>query len=177
MTPTPAKPTHILACDPGLHGALALYTLNTRQIHVWDIPIADGQVDPRALAASIDAALFSAGIKPAEVHGAIENVSSRPRQAHAFTFGLSTGIVHGVFGTMGIDYSTVPPGQWKPAMGLRKALGETQDQNKTRARELAMKLWPELAEEFKRVKDDGRAEACLIARFVGNSIDNKLKLE
>jgi hypothetical protein len=50
-------------------------------------------------------------------------------------------------------------------MGLRKMLNESQAQNKTRARELAVKLWPGMAEEFHRVKDDGRAESALLARW------------
>jgi hypothetical protein len=54
-------------------------------------------------------------------------------------------------------------------------LNETQAGTKARARELASRLWPEHAAEFKRVRDDGRAEACLIARFwiTKNWGDNK----
>jgi len=173
VTPTP---THVLGVDPGVKGALCLLNCNTRAIVVFDMPTSNGQVDPRALAAAIDAALFSAGAKPAEVHGAIENVNGRPRQAHVFAFGLSTGIVHGVLGAMGIRFSLVQPAQWKSACGLRRGVNETQASTKARARELAVKLWPEHAAEFYRVKDDGRAEAALIARYFANiCIDNKKK--
>lgn len=168
MTPTPI-PTHVLAVDPGVHGAICFLTVSTRRVQVWDMPLnPDGQVDPRALAASIDAALFVSSAQIKRVHGVVELVSSMPRQAGAFNFGRSTGVVHGVFGAMGIDYSLVFPSQWKGAMGLYKTSGETQEQNKTRARELASRLWPDLAASFRRVKDDGRAEACLLARYFSN---------
>jgi hypothetical protein len=47
--------------------------------------------------------------------------------------------------------------EWKKANGLVK-------KPKSASRGLAMELWPDAAPLFKRVKDDGRAEACLIAR-------------
>ena len=86
-------------------------------------------------------------------------------QAGAFNFGVFAGCVHGVLGALGMPMSLVSPGVWKPAMGLRRGLNESQAQNKTRARSLAIKLWPEKASEFARVKDDGRAESVLIARY------------
>jgi crossover junction endodeoxyribonuclease RuvC len=96
---------------------------------------------------------------------AVELVSSMPRQAGAFNFGVSAGVVHGVLGALGVPMVLIPPGVWKPACGLRRLTNESQVQNKSRARELAAKLWIEQADLFKRVKDDGRAEACLLARY------------
>lgn len=169
MTPTTHSPTHILGVDPGLSGALCLYEISSRYIWVYDMPVTDGRVDPSKLADTVNAACFAAGVScMTQVHGAIENVSGMPRQRGAFNFGVSVGAVHGVFGALGIQYSLVSPSEWKGAMGLRRLANETQDQNKTRARELAMELWPGYATAFCRVKDDGRAEACLIARFFAN---------
>lgn len=162
-------PTHTLAVDPGLKGALCLYEIATRGIRIYDMPVTDGRVDPVRLASMINTACFIAGISSsAQIHGAIENVGSMPRQRGAFNFGVSAGVVHGVFGALGIPYTLVSPNEWKGAMGLRRLVNETQEQNKTRARELATKLWPDHAAEFSRVKDDGRAEACLLARFFVN---------
>lgn len=49
------------------------------------------------------------------------------------------------------------PQSWKRVYDL--------DKNKTAARERAQQLFPDMQDQFKRVKDDGRAEAMLIANF------------
>ena len=165
--PVAPNPTHILGVDPGLAGALCLLSIQTKAIEgVFDMPTSDGQVDPTKLAAIVDQLKFRAN---RHIHAAVELVSSMPRQAGAFNFGRSAGVVHGVLGALNIPMTTVSPNVWKPAMGLRRGLNESQAQNKIRARELAVRLWPEQAGLFARVKDDGRAEAALIARHFINS--------
>ncbi len=160
------KPQFVLGVDPGLAGALALYEISTKNIHIFDMPVTDGRVDPAKLAAIIEMCKVRGSI-----HAAVELVGGLPRQAGVFNFGVSAGVVHGVLGALGIPYTLVSPNEWKGAMGLRKLPNESQDQVKTRARELASRLWPEMAAEFKRVRDDGRAEACLIARHYANRLD------
>lgn len=160
-----AVPTHILGIDPGLSGALCLYEIATKRVRVFDMPTSDGRVDPTKLAQIIDQCNFQAG---RHLVAAVELVSSMPRQAGAFNFGVSAGVVHGVLGALGVPFTLIQPVQWKGAMSLRRAVNETQAQNKTRARELAIKLWPEVPGEFTRKKDDGRAEAALIARYYAN---------
>lgn len=159
------KPTHVLGIDPGLSGALCLLRLSDKQISLFDMPVTDGRVDPAKLAGIVEMCKMQGSIA-----AAVENVSSMPRQAGAFNFGRSAGVVHGVLGAMGVPMELVSPNVWKGAVGLRKLVGETQDQNKTRARELASKLWPANAAEFKRIRDDGRAEACLISFFHAQKI-------
>lgn len=158
------QPTHILGIDPGLSGALALLDLQTRKVtQIWDMPLQDGKVYPEGVAIIID---MAKGIASAQgsLHAAIENVNSRPGQAHMWAFAMSVGIVHGCLGALSVPFSLIQPAQWKSSCGLRRLPTETQADTKTRARRLASKLWPEHAAEFKRIKDDGRAEACLIAR-------------
>ena len=159
MTLAPNIPQLILGIDPGLHGALALFNIQTHQIQVFDMPIKGGQVDGAMLAAIVDTCKCWGPIV-----GVVEQVGSRQRQAHAFSFGLATGIVHGVLSALSVPFSLLQPAQWKGAVGLRRLTDEAQRQNKARARELASKLWPAQADLFKRVKDADRAEACLIAR-------------
>lgn len=160
------KPTHILGIDPGLAGALCLLHVQSKAIdQIFDMPVTDGRVDPAKLATIIDLCEFT---RTGVMHAAVELVGSMPRQAGAFNFGVSTGVVHGVLGALNVPYTLVPPNQWKPAMGLRKLPNESQDQNKSRARALAIELWPEHAEVFKRVKDADRAEAALLARYFAN---------
>ena len=155
-------PTHILAIDPGLSGALCLLCLADRSIQAFDMHVTEGRVDAAKLAAIVDQLNFQAG---RQIHAAVELVSSMPRQAGAFNFGRSVGVVHGVLGTLGIPMTLVSPNVWKGAMGLHRMPGESQADVKSRARFLAQKLWPAQAALFARVKDDGRAEACLIARY------------
>ena len=130
------------------------------------MPCKDGRVSPEGVAMIVD---LAKGMSGGNLVGVVENVSSMPRQAGAFNFGRSAGVVHGVLGALGVPMELVSPNVWKGAMGLRKMAGETQDANKSRARELAVKLWPSQADLFKRVKDDGRAESALLARQYVNS--------
>ena len=51
----------------------------------------------------------------------------------------------------------VPPSTWKKALGL------SADKNASRQR--AIETWPEHVRTFARVRDDGRAEAALLALF------------
>ena len=127
------------------------------------MPTKAGEIDGAALAFIVEMCELRAG--SAGLHAVIENVSSRPGQAHQFSFGRGFGMVLGVLETLGVGYSLTSPAQWKPAMGLRRLPDESQQQNKSRARQLASKLLPEHADKFVRVKDDGRAESYLLGRF------------
>jgi crossover junction endodeoxyribonuclease RuvC len=158
-----ARPLFALGIDPGLSGALCLLRISGFTIEsLLDMPVTDGKVDPAKLAAIIDQCSFQAGRR---IHAAIEQVGSRPHQAKAFSFGTGFGMILGVLGALGVSYSLLQPAQWKSACGLRREADESQANTKTRARELASRLWPEHAVEFAKVKFDGRAEASLIARF------------
>lgn len=164
-----ASPRFILGIDPGRQGALVLLdTFRPADSIVYDMPVDDQGVQAAKLASIVGEVIqFCAGqVGPsADIHAYVENVNSRPRQAGAFAFGLSTGIIHGVLASFSIPFTLVAPSQWKPSMGLRRAADETQDQNKDRARALASKLLPDLAHFFARKKDDGRAEALLLALY------------
>ena len=156
------RPSYVLAIDPGMKGALCLLCLVDKSVQVYDTPTKDGTVDGVELTAIVDQLNFQTN---RQIQAVVEQVSSMPRQAHAFSFGLSTGKIHGVLDALAIPYTLAPPSQWKPAMGLRKLPNETTAQNKSRARDLAARLFPNYAAEFARVKDDGRAEAALLARW------------
>ena len=156
--------TYILGIDPGMGGALALYDHPTMPI-TWDMPVSlDGGIDAVKLA-KITASLAK---NCPGITAVVERVSSMPRQAGAFAFGLSTGVIHGCLASAGIPFELVSPSVWKAKMGLTKFPGETYAENKTRARALATQLFPALAPQFKRVKDDGRAEALLLAVYWAN---------
>lgn len=157
------KPTHILSVDPGVKGAICLLCVATRWIRVFDTPVIEGQVDGIKFAAIVDMLKFE--IDPGVIYGVVELVSGMPRQTGSFNFGRSAGVIHGVLNALGVPYSLISAAQWKPALGLRRLTNETQGQNKMKARELAMKIFSNHTAEFKRVRDDGRAEAALLSFF------------
>ena len=155
------RPTHILSIDPGLSGALALLNCQTKAIEfIADMPVTSGKVDPVKLADLVDFCKTRGSI-----HAAVELISALPRQTGGSNFAISAGVIHGVLGALRVPYSLIPAAQWKPAVGLRRLPNESQSENKSRARALATKLWPERAADFAKVKFDGRAEACLISRW------------
>jgi crossover junction endodeoxyribonuclease RuvC len=90
----------------------------------------------------------------------LEAVSSRPGQGvrSVFNFGHCLGTIEGVLSALGVPYQLVNPSAWKRRAGLT-------GKDKATSRSLAMQLFPDHAERFKRVKDDGLAEAALIAKF------------
>jgi crossover junction endodeoxyribonuclease RuvC len=91
----------------------------------------------------------------------VELVGARPGEGAvgAFAFGRSRGVVEGVLGALGVPVTFIAPTSWKRAVGLPAG----RDGAKDAARSEAIRRWPDQAGLFARVKDDGRAEAALIA--------------
>lgn len=87
----------------------------------------------------------------------LENVNAfRGSSAQsAFAFGRAFGVVEGAAESLWLRVETVSPARWKAAMGLGRDKGAS--------RALACRLWPDRRDDFKRAKDDGRAEAALLA--------------
>jgi crossover junction endodeoxyribonuclease RuvC len=144
----------ILGADPGKKGALALVDLGGHLIDVIDMPDATGS----ALGAHIRGFLEDHG--PHHVQTAwVEKVGSMPGQGHmnVFTFGAGYGALLGALGALRIPVELRTPNVWKKAMRCSADKGSS--------RQAATQLWPDHARLFARVKDDGRAEAALIAEY------------
>jgi len=143
----------LMGIDPGVSGALAVLD-GERLVDVYDMPtMQDGkrrQVNAAAVAKLIRAH------SPAAV--VVEAVHSMPGQgvASSFAFGQSLGAIHGVVAALGIPLHTVTPQSWKRRAGL---IGTAKDQ----ARAKAQQMYP--GAPLARVKDQGRADAILIARY------------
>jgi crossover junction endodeoxyribonuclease RuvC len=142
----------IVGVDPGKSGAIAIVDINGELVDACDMPVVDGLVSPAMLASYEGWRTL-----PRRFHAVIEDVHARPGQGvtSMFSFGRSVGVVEGVFGALGVPVTRVTPTKWKKAMGLGK--------DKDESRRRAIELWPTQARLFQRVKDDGRAEAALIA--------------
>ena len=145
--------TAILGVDCGLSGAWALLDDSGRLVAVGDMPASDGAVSAHLLTTELDMPDVDewARVAVVEIAGAMpgQGVSS------TWKFARATGVVEGVLAGLGWPVHTVTPATWKRGLGLGK--------DKAASRAMAARLWPDMADRFKRVKDDGRAEAALIA--------------
>jgi crossover junction endodeoxyribonuclease RuvC len=143
----------IIGIDPGVSGAIALLHGRGELVSVHDMPVHDSRVDGRAVAAHI-------GVKNPMVKMTcvVENTQPMPKNGSvaSFKLGMATGVVLGCIQTLQHPLVRIRPQEWKKTMGLIK-------KDKNASRGLARELWPHLADEFKLVKHDGRAEAALIA--------------
>jgi crossover junction endodeoxyribonuclease RuvC len=141
----------VIGCDPGQTGAFALVDDTGALVDIYDMPVVANEVSPQLIAELGFGFDIDAGC------AVIEDVHSMPKQgvASSFKFGRSKGVVEGYFAGAGISLRYVSPAKWKRDLHL------TRDKGVSRQR--ALELWPEKAGLFKRVKDDGRAEAALIA--------------
>jgi hypothetical protein len=144
--------TIIMGIDPGISGAVAFYfPIAPSRIAVDDVPVAGGEINTAELARQI------------RIHrptmAVIERVSAMPGNGAVsmFNFGRSYGDVRGVIGALDIPLHFVTPQKWKKHFGL------TSDKDQSRLR--AIRMFPAVADQFKRKKDDGRAEAALIALY------------
>jgi crossover junction endodeoxyribonuclease RuvC len=92
-------------------------------------------------------------------HAFVELVGAMPGQgvSSVFAFGKSFGVVIGVLAALDVPFTFVAPVVWKRAFGVPAA--------KDGARARASQLMPAAAHHWTRVRDDGRAEAALIAYY------------
>lgn len=147
----------ILGIDPGASGALAFFNLEAGTLEIVDMPTVQvkrgaklkNEISPQMLAAIICAR------KP--VVAIIEKVGAMPGQGSSsmFQFGRGVGMVEGVLAALHVPTDYVTPQQWQKAVGAR----DGKDGNRQRAAE----LFPAYAHLFARKKDDGRADAALMA--------------
>jgi hypothetical protein len=145
-----------MGIDIGVAGALALLDEAGGLIEIADMPVLRDGPKNRA---SVNAPLLAEIVYRWHAGAAyIEYVGARPGEGAvgAFAFGRSRGVVEGVLGACGVPASHIAPASWKRGLGLNFA-------GKDASRSEAIRRWPNHAALFARVKDDGRAEAALIA--------------
>lgn len=156
----------IIGMDPGMSGAIAFLSESGELIGVEDMPIFTrirrvGGKDQKKNHVNVHVLGDMVRQHVADGSSAIiELVGPMPRDGamQAFQFGFGAGALHGVCGALGLSIRTATPQAWKKHFGLLKA-------DKGASRHLATRRFPARADLFKRVKDDGRAEAVLIALY------------
>ncbi len=149
----------VAGIDPGKTGALAITHLDG-YVECFDVP----KINLRGKEVPAWHAWFDTwqnGLLLADVEQiVIEDVSARPGQGvtSMFTFGRTLGFVHAIAVASGASIQFVTPSVWKGKMGLLNS-------SKGASREKASALYPKARDLLGRVKDDGRAEAILLAHY------------
>jgi crossover junction endodeoxyribonuclease RuvC len=145
-----------LGIDVGLNGAIAL-VVDGELISVVDMPTVtlDRNGKAKRQVSVPELVQIVKDFDPTDAF--VEKVFAMAGQGvtSVFSFGRSLGVVEGVLTTMKIKTTLMTPQTWQ------KGLGMTGGKDGSRAR--AMELFPEQTALFKRVKDDGRSDAALIA--------------
>jgi crossover junction endodeoxyribonuclease RuvC len=157
----------ILGVDPGLRGSLALlYAKDRRLLSVTDVATrmhgSKRQLDAEALAIYLEMYVGRISFAVVEDVSAMTYTDAEGRvrgqgAAASFSFGFSAGVIEGSLAALGITIKKVRPAVWKTLLGLGSS--------KSDSISLAKKKFPDHLESFKRQKDDGRAEAALLAWF------------
>jgi crossover junction endodeoxyribonuclease RuvC len=168
-----------MGIDPGKTGALAMRSLDG----LWrgvDCPLVETSTKTRTnkktgkkttTVKKESSPILMAGlirdVRDAAVHKDarlvvfVEKVSAMPGQGvtSMFSFGRNFGQWEGAIAALGCEIHYVTPQRWKKVMLADAPKG------KEAARMKALQLFPYLAEELKRKKDNGRAEALLIGEY------------
>lgn len=145
----------ILAIDPGLSGALAFYYPIANVVRVYDMPRVENEIDAAALVAIIQ--------KHKPTVAVIEKVGPMPRDGvrQAWRFSAANAVAKTACALLNIPTSLVSPAVWKAGMSVKGG-----PEGKEQCRAMALRLFPTCADQFARKRDQGRAEAALLAYHV-----------
>jgi crossover junction endodeoxyribonuclease RuvC len=152
--------SYFVGIDPGLNGAIAYFDTTEGHLSIVDMPTFEvkrnnkmkREVSPIGVAHAMGLARKVDGV-------ILERVGAMPGQGvtSVFSFGRSFGILEGVLASERIPFTIVTPQEWQKAAGVRGG----KDGSRMRAGE----LFPNYANLFARKKDDGRADAALMAWY------------
>ena len=137
----------LLGIDPGVSGAFAVLDTVENRVTTHDMP--DTTAALHSLVMSLPPVRICILEKP--YYPKIIGTANVARIAEAF------GKIVSALTWRDIPTEQVAPAKWKAALNLNS--------NKAASREMASQLFPEDAAQWARVRDDGRAEAALLAWF------------
>jgi crossover junction endodeoxyribonuclease RuvC len=147
----------ILAIDPGAKGALAFFDMEKGVLNIVDCPTVEvkrgakvkTEISPQMVSGIIASRSPTLAI--------LEKVGAMPNQgvSSMFQFGRGVGMYEGVLAALQIPVTYVTPQAWQKEMNVRGG----KDGSRARAAE----LYPAYASLFAKKKDDGRADAALMA--------------
>ena len=142
--------------DPGVSGAVGFIDPDGGFAAVADMPTLVQTTGRRLVDAGALADILR---RKAPAFVLVERVGPRPGEAAsgAFSFGHTYGSILAVLATLGIPHDVVQPAVWKRKAGIPPGA------DKAASISTAKRLLPGAADHLARVKDDGRAEALLLA--------------
>lgn len=139
--------TFVLGIDPGKKGAIALLDRETNTVQTWAMPATTRELHD--LLADIPILKICVLEKP-----------FYPRMigtANAGRIGEAYGILKGALAWLDIPFREVRPAEWKKSLNIPA--------DKNAARQRASEFFPLNSDQWPLVKDDGKAEAALIAWY------------
>jgi crossover junction endodeoxyribonuclease RuvC len=155
----------IIGVDPGFTGAVAFLDSKSMSLSVYDMPTLQVK-SGKKMRSIIDLHALNDLLEPEEYDTTIawvEQVGAMRGQGvtSMFRFGEGFGALQMGVIAKGHQMITVTPQRWKKHFGLP---GKSKE-GAALARALAANRFPANASQFARVKDDGRADAALIALY------------
>jgi crossover junction endodeoxyribonuclease RuvC len=164
------KAAAYVGIDPGLTGALALYAPQVHvpfagsqpMVEVFDTPLIEVNGKRTINLWSLSKMLSTWSDIWDIKQVVVERVNAMPGQGvtSVFSFGFSAGSAQQAVASAGLPLTLVHPATWKAQYGLRGGR-----ENKDASRAKASQLLPTFANMWARKKDDGRAEAVLLAHY------------
>lgn len=147
----------ILGIDPGAKGALAFFDPDKGTLDVLDTPTVEVKRGAKTKTEISPQMVFAIIRARNPTHAVIEKVGAMPGQgvSSMFQFGRGVGMYEGIIAALEIPLTYVAPQTWQKSLACR----EGKDGNRARAAE----LYPAYANAFAKKRDDGRADAALIA--------------
>lgn len=146
----------ICGIDPGLSGAVGFVTSAGEFVAVYDMPTLPTTTGRR----QVDAAELAEILREhSPTFATVERVGARPGEGPtgAFSFGHTFGSITAVLATLGLPHDLVQPATWKRRAGIPPGA------DKGASVAVCKRLLRKAADHLTRVKDDGRAEALLLA--------------
>jgi crossover junction endodeoxyribonuclease RuvC len=165
-------PQIVLGIDPGITGGLAWVSWDGKHRRVFDAPRAasatstNRKYDQPAMAALLKRLIIRDDGSRRRAVAAMELVHTMPGDGAmgSFSFGFGFALWQGILTTLDVPIDFVDPRRWQKEMGMEPT--SDRYQRKKNSRIAAMKFFPEMGELFRRVKDDGRAEALIMAEWL-----------
>lgn len=159
-----------IGIDPGLHGAIAVL-LDHEFIGVWDTPTTIVKRGKKKHTVYLPASMVGvlkqiANDLGTSISVGLEEVHAMPGQGvtSMFSMGKGSGLWEGIITALGMSLVRIPPQRWKKEM---LADGKGKDKQASIVR--VLELFPETAPQLTRKRDEGRAEAILIAEYLRRS--------
>ena len=145
---------NVLGIDPGVSGALAV--VSDGGVAVFDMPTIEVRGKRRISPRHLVDLLVDIGPVDMVVLEDVQGVQGSGATS-AFAFGRGVGVIEGCLASFERPTTMVRPQRWTRDLLVGSDKGAH--------REAAIRLWPASASEFRRVKDDGRADAALLAHW------------